>query len=108
VSGSANVDDLITAIDKAGYDATEIQASIPDQTELLEKKDQERAELKRDLILATLLALPVFILEMGSHLIPGVHQLIDQTIGMQNSWYLQFILTTLVLVIPGRRFYLKG
>lgn len=38
VSGSANVDDLITAIDKAGYDATEIQASIPDQTELLEKK----------------------------------------------------------------------
>ena len=60
------------------------------------------------MILATLLALPVFILEMGSHLIPGVHQLIDQTIGMQNSWYLQFILTTLVLVIPGRRFYLKG
>lgn len=29
-------------------------------------------------------------------------------LGMQNSWYLQFILTTLVLVIPGRRFYLKG
>lgn len=60
------------------------------------------------MILASLLALPVFILEMGSHLIPGVHQLIDQTIGMQNSWYLQFILTTLVLVIPGRRFYQKG
>lgn len=108
VTGTASIESLISAIDKAGYDAKEIQASIPDQSEQLEKKDHERAELKRDLIIATLLALPVFILEMGSHLIPGVHHLIEQSIGMQNSWYLQFVLTTLVLIIPGRRFYLKG
>lgn len=108
ITGTANVVALIAAIDKAGYDAKEIQTAIPDQTEHLEKKDQERAELKRDLILATIFALPVFILEMGSHLIPGMHHLIAQTIGIQNSWYLQFILTTLVLVIPGRRFYIHG
>lgn len=108
VTGTASIESLIAAIDKAGYDAKAIQAATPDQTEQLEKKDQERAELKRDLIIATVLALPVFILEMGSHLIPGVHQLIEQTIGMQNSWYLQFVLTSLVLFIPGRRFYLKG
>lgn len=108
ITGTANVATLIAAIDKAGYDAKEIQTAIPDQTEHLEKKDQERAELKRDLILATIFALPVFILEMGSHLIPGMHHLIAQTIGIQNSWYLQFILTTLVLVIPGRRFYIHG
>lgn len=108
ITGTANVAVLIAAIDKAGYDAKEIQTTIPDQTEHLEKKDQERAELKRDLILATIFALPVFILEMGSHLIPGMHHLIAQTIGIQNSWYLQFILTTLVLLIPGRRFYIHG
>lgn len=108
VTGTASVESLIAAIDKAGYDAKDIQAAVPDQTEQLEKKDQERAELKRDLIIATVLALPVFMLEMGAHLIPGVHQLIEQSIGMQNSWYVQFVLTTLVLVIPGRRFYLKG
>ncbi|MGN5764137.1 heavy metal translocating P-type ATPase [Acinetobacter calcoaceticus] len=108
VTGTASIESLIAAIDKAGYDAKAIQASIPDQSEQLEKKDQERAELKRDLIIAIILALPVFILEMGSHLIPGVHQLIEQSIGMQNSWYLQFVLTSLVLIIPGRRFYLKG
>lgn len=108
ITGTANVAALIAAIDKAGYDAKEIQTAIPDQTEHLEKKDQERAELKRDLILATIFALPVFILEMGSHLIPGMHHLIAQTIGIQNSWYLQFILTTLVLLIPGRRFYIHG
>ncbi|MCT9977892.1 heavy metal translocating P-type ATPase [Acinetobacter sp. I-MWF] len=108
ITGTADVAVLIAAIDKAGYDAKEIQTAIPDQTEHLEKKDQERAELKRDLILATIFALPVFILEMGSHLIPGMHHLIAQTIGIQNSWYLQFILTTLVLLIPGRRFYIHG
>ena len=108
ITGTANVTALIAAIDKAGYDAKQIQSAIPDQAEHLEKKDQERAELKRDLILATIFALPVFILEMGSHLIPGMQHLIAQTIGIQNSWYLQFILTTLVLVIPGRRFYIHG
>lgn len=108
ITGTANVAALIAAIDKAGYDAKQIQSAIPDQAGHLEKKDQERAELKRDLILATIFALPVFILEMGSHLIPGMHHLIAQTIGVQNSWYLQFILTTLVLVIPGRRFYIHG
>ncbi len=108
VNGTASIESLIAAIDKAGYDAKEIQAAAPDQTEQLEKKDQERAELKRDLILATILALPVFILEMGSHLIPGVHHLIEHSIGIQKSWYLQFVLTTLVLIIPGRRFYSKG
>ncbi|OEC90615.1 heavy metal translocating P-type ATPase [Acinetobacter sp. YK3] len=108
VNGTASIESLIAAIDKAGYDAKEIQAAAPDQTEQLEKKDQERAKLKRDLILATILALPVFILEMGSHLIPGVHHLIEHSIGIQNSWYLQFVLTTLVLIIPGRRFYSKG
>lgn len=108
VNGTASIESLIAAIDKAGYDAKEIQAAAPDQSGQLEKKDQERAELKRDLILATILALPVFILEMGSHLIPGVHHLIEHSIGIQNSWYLQFVLTTLVLIIPGRRFYSKG
>lgn len=72
------------------------------------KKDAEKAALKKDLVLATILALPVFIMEMGSHLIPGMHQWIMDTIGLRESWYLQFVLTLLVLVIPGRRFYLKG
>jgi Au+-exporting ATPase len=45
---------------------------------------------------------------MGSHLVPGVHHWIKSTIGIQQSWYLQFVLTALVLAFPGRRFYTKG
>ncbi|AHB02593.1 heavy metal translocating P-type ATPase [Brucella ceti TE28753-12] len=45
---------------------------------------------------------------MGSHLIPAVHMFVMDRIGMQNSWYLQFVLTTLVLFGPGLRFFKKG
>ena len=108
IRGVASTEALIAAIAKAGYEASLIDAGIPHDDEQAEKKDAERAELKRDLILATVLALPVFVLEMGSHLIPGVHELIANTLGIQESWYLQFVLTALVLLFPGRRFYTKG
>ena len=31
---------------------------------------------------------------LGAHVIPGMHHLIGATIGIQNSWYLQFVLPT--------------
>ncbi len=46
VSGHASVDALIAAIDRAGYDAKQIQNAVPNQTQHLEKKDKERSELK--------------------------------------------------------------
>ncbi|MGG4774409.1 heavy metal translocating P-type ATPase [Paenalcaligenes sp. Me52] len=108
IRGVASTDDLIAAVAKAGYDAKLIDTSLQNDDENAEKKDAERAALKRDLMLATVLALPVFVLEMGSHLIPGMHEWVARTIGIQESWYLQFVLTALVLLIPGRRFYTKG
>ncbi len=108
VRGVAVVEALVAAVEKAGYEARPVDNAAQTDDEVTEKKDAERAELRRDLTLAAVLALPVFVLEMGSHLIPGMHEWVMATIGMQQSWYLQFVLTALVLAIPGRRFYLKG
>ncbi len=108
VRGVADIGRLVAAIGKAGYEARPIETGIQDHAGAAEKKDAEAARLKRDLILATVLALPVFILEMGTHLLPGMHEAVAATLGVQNSRYLQFILTTLVLAIPGIRFYRKG
>lgn len=109
VDGVAKVDALVAAIQKTGFGTRSLDdAGVDHSSEAATKKDVEQAELKRDLILALLLTLPVFIIEMGSHLIPGMHGMIERTIGMQASWYLQFVLTTLVLVFPGRRFYTRG
>jgi len=82
--------------DQGGSDATR------------DRKAAESAHLKSMTLLAAVLTLPVFILEMGSHLIPALHHWIMNTMGMGLNWGIQFVLTTLVLVVPGRQFYLKG
>ncbi|WP_068312738.1 heavy metal translocating P-type ATPase [Polycladidibacter hongkongensis] len=58
--------------------------------------------------LAGLLALPVFLIEMGGHMFPSLQRFTEQTIGAQNSYYIQLALTTLVLAGPGRGFFSKG
>ncbi|KHP13392.1 ATPase [Salmonella enterica subsp. enterica serovar Dublin] len=108
VRGTASAEAVIAAIEKTGYEARPIETAGQGEDDSEEKKEAERVRLKRDLILASVLALPVFVLEMGSHLIPGMHEWVIKTIGLQQSWYWQFALTLLVLTIPGRRFYLKG
>ncbi|MBI1620506.1 heavy metal translocating P-type ATPase [Aquamicrobium zhengzhouense] len=112
IKGSADVAALVAAIENAGYDAKVIAAdargSQSETDDRAEKKEAERRELTRDFTIAVLLTVPVFILEMGSHVIPGMHDLIASTIGMQMNWYIQFLLTTIVLFVPGIRFYDKG
>ncbi|WP_288639110.1 heavy metal translocating P-type ATPase [uncultured Comamonas sp.] len=110
VQGSATLEALLAALDKAGYPGQPIdtQAARAQAEAQAAHKEAEYAALQRDFTLATVLALPVFVLEMGSHLLPGMHHWVAGTIGLQNSWYLQCVLTALVLLIPGRRFYTKG
>ena len=109
VQGMANPQALVAAIARAGYEARPIgSGNASAEEEKSERKDIELRRLRRDLVIALLLALPVFLLEMGSHLIPGVHHLIARSIGTQTSWHLQFVLTTLALAGPGRRFYRAG
>lgn len=108
ISGTADVAALVRAIEDAGYDARPVQAVAGGDDAANLRKQAEESALRRDLMLAALLTLPVFVLEMGAHLYMPFHHLIMATIGMQTSWLIQFGLTTLVLAGPGRRFYLKG
>ncbi|WP_035578282.1 heavy metal translocating P-type ATPase [Hyphomonas jannaschiana] len=108
ITGRADIADLVAAVSEAGYQAHAVDPGRHASAGADLRKEQERRVLIRDLLLAAGLTLPVFGLEMGSHLIPGFHELIASTIGMTASWLLQFVLTTLVLVIPGARFYRKG
>nr|WP_094579188.1 heavy metal translocating P-type ATPase [Brucella rhizosphaerae] len=110
LAGQVSLSDLIKAVGTAGYEARSLDEARNDtkQETQSDKRDAEAAELKKSVILAAVLTLPVFILEMGSHIIPAVHMFVMDTIGMQNSWYFQFVLTTLVLFGPGMRFFKKG
>lgn len=99
---------LVQIVEKAGYDA-QLKIKNNEKDESLTVKREVEAQLfKQDLFIAFICTLPVFILEMGTHLSMSFHQFVLTHIGQQLSWYIQFILTTVVLVFPGRRFYKKG
>ncbi|WP_246811777.1 heavy metal translocating P-type ATPase [Ensifer sp. ENS11] len=105
--GIATVASLEEAVRAAGYDAKRITGD-ENTDEEAEKRERESRRLSRALLVAAALTLPIFVLEMGSHFIPAVHDFVMINIGMQESWYLQFVLTTLVVFGPGLRFYQKG
>ena len=103
--GNVDQAQLVAAIKKAGYQAKPVseQREDDDQRHALEQQS-----LKRDFGWSLALTLPVFILEMGAHIIPGMAQWIQATLGQSLNWGIQFVLTTLVLLGPGRRFLRLG
>tara|TARA_A100000171_G_C2134631_1_gene149278 strand:- start:333 stop:2588 length:2256 start_codon:yes stop_codon:yes gene_type:complete len=106
IADTALVQQAIQAVQKAGYEASVISEGGDD--EQADRQQAQMQHLRLQLWLALALTLPVFILEMGAHLVPPFHHWIATTVGTQNSWYFQFALTTAVLVGPGRHFYLLG
>jgi len=106
VDGAVALADLLKAAGDAGYPAEPAQDTAPEDHST--RKENEARALARKTALAAALALPVFLLEMGAHVIPGMHDLIGRTIGHQTSWMIQFVLTTVVLFWPGRSFYAQG
>lgn len=110
LQGGTDASRLIAAIEKAGYEARPVmqQAAVSGEDITAQRQAAERESLKKSLIFAAVFALPVFLLEMGGHMVPAFHHWIAETIGTQNSWYIQFVLTAIVLFGPGRRFFEKG
>ena len=106
LEGAVSLGNLMAASAAIGYPA-EIAEAQASQSRVA-RKAEEADGLRRSVLLAAILTLPVFILEMGSHLIPAFHHLVMTTIGLQTSWIIQFVLATLVLFGPGRHFYTKG
>ncbi len=104
--GAVALADLLNAAEQAGYPAEPAEDTAPEDRSA--RKDSEARAMARKTVLAGVFALPVFLLEMGAHVIPGVHGLIGRTIGHETSWMIQFVLTTIVLAWPGRAFYTKG
>ncbi len=93
---------LAAVVTRAGY-AAQPMAAAAGHDPLAEQR-----QLWRDTVVAGVLTLPVFVAEMGGHLIPGFHHWLHALIGLQTLWLIEFALVTLVLLGPGRRFFIKG
>lgn len=99
-----NVDEeaALKAVQSAGYSAEQSQGLRGAAPKQKNPAAQTRA------LLAILLALPVFVSEMGGHLVPAFHHWQMATFGSTNLHLFQFLLTTIVLFGPGRIFFAKG
>ncbi len=100
--------DLLVAVEAAGYEPERIRSG-PDRV------DRERAAraaeyraTKRRLILAIVLTLPIFVIDMGGHLIPPLQEAVHGAMGTRNVYILFFLLASGVQFGPGLDFYRKG
>lgn len=91
---------LRAALADAGY--------APDTTPDTAGETDPVPALKQRFLIAAMLTLPVFVLEMGSHMVPAFHHWIMASIGMGTSHLIQLILTACVLAGPGAGFFRRG
>jgi len=107
IPASVTPDDIARAIRDSGYEPRPLDegdAEVREQS----LREASRRKMRRDLWLAVVLSLPVFILAMGSHFFPGFRDALV-TLAPQAWWdWTQAILTTAVILGPGRRFFRPG
>jgi Cu+-exporting ATPase len=105
VEGVATPEGLARIVSDSGY-AARVRSGSGENAE--QRRAEEARALKRNTLVAAALALPVFVIEMGGHMIPALHHWVAANIGTHNSHLFQFVLTLAVLAGPGRMFYARG
>ncbi|WP_299424584.1 heavy metal translocating P-type ATPase [uncultured Shimia sp.] len=106
LEGAITANQIAALSTRAGYPARVPEEGVPE--DIADRKEEEAKAAKRRVLLAVVLAFPVFCIEMGGHMVPAFHHWLMANVGMQNSYLFQFVLTSILLVGPGREFYAKG
>ena len=109
LSGATTFQNLAAAVEQAGYVLEAAEDAGPDASDREQAaRDAEIKKLGRAVLIAGAATLPLFVLEMGSHFVPGMHHWVNETIGAFNWKVISFVLATFVLFVPGIIFYRKG
>jgi heavy metal translocating P-type ATPase len=106
VLDAADAPALAEALTAAGYPAKVLTSTAPPDPQA--RQAAEAKALSRHFWLALALTLPVFVVEMGGHLVPAFHHWMMGLVGQTPLWLAQFVLATAVLAGPGRQFYTIG
>ncbi len=106
VPGQVTAQELARIATEYGYPTRVISGG--NQTSIVDRKAEQAHKLLNQIILATLLATPVVLFEMGGHIFPPLREWGYRVIGEFNINVIEFVLTTIVMAGPGRSFYTKG
>ena len=99
---------LVQAVVNAGYDARPVRAADAEDASTAAHA-RGLARMRRDILIAALLALPVLVLSMLPMAWPAFDAALLRAAPLPRFWdWVQFVLTTAVLFGPGRRFFRTG
>jgi heavy metal translocating P-type ATPase len=97
---------LYQAIAKAGYKGQETPQTQNHAGH--HHHEEDAGVLRRDVLIAGVLTLPVFVLEMLSHFHMPFHMWLGSVVPQQVLYVAYFIVTSIVLFGPGLRFFRTG
>ncbi|WQE37358.1 cation transporter [Brevundimonas bullata] len=102
LSGAVSFRDLAAAVQQAGYGLEHPEQGDADAGDREQAaRAAEIRNLGRAVLIAGVATLPLFVLEMGSHFLPGMHHWLAETIDVQTWRLVSFVLTSFVLFVPG-------
>ncbi|WP_299361873.1 heavy metal translocating P-type ATPase [uncultured Paracoccus sp.] len=106
---TVTADDLARAGTQLGYPMQALdRADAPSTGHGADHHADDADRMRRRFVLSAALTLPIFVVEMGGHLVPGFHHWLMARVDMQWLWIAQFLLTLAVLAGPGRIFFRIG
>lgn len=108
LSDTSNVEALFAAIAKAGYKGSKTPEVHHHGHSGHHHHDEDAAVLRRDTLIAGALTLPLFVLEMLGHLYMPFHMWLTSVVSTNVLWTAYFVAASLVLLVPGWRFFKIG
>ncbi|MCL4434664.1 MAG: heavy metal translocating P-type ATPase [Actinobacteria bacterium] len=103
---SVGFDGFVQAVTGIGYQAHSLEDGSG--SENAAHKDA-LAAMRRDVVLAFALAVPVLVLSEGSTFFPAFHRALISASPWGHFYdWIQFVFTTIILAIPGKRFFKPG
>ena len=108
ITGDVVAESVAQAVTAAGYPAKIFVDAAETRALQQQKKQRHIAVLQRNVLIAVLLTLPIFSVEMAMHLSQTLQNWVDNYLQIPGRWVAEAVLSTLVLFGPGRPFYRLG
>jgi Cu+-exporting ATPase len=100
---------LAAAVRRAGYEVIEAtEDGVEPSDAERDARAREREALRRRLLAAAVLTLPLWLLEMAPMLVPAFGHWLHAAVPMRALWVLAFVLASAVQFGPGWRYYRAG
>lgn len=108
IIGDVAAESVAQAVTAAGYPAKIFVDAAKTRALQQQKKQHHIQALQRNVLIAVVLTLPIFVVEMAMHLSQAIQSWVDYYLPVPGRWVAEAVLSTSVLLGPGRQFYRLG